>query len=220
MVFKRRNPRTYLQWFREGIYPRSGWKRATNYVMHRIKRMPDTPHRIAVGVAAGIFVTFTPFFGLHFFLAALLAFVLRGNVLVSLAATFFGNPITFPIIGIISHRLGLILMGRNLSEVRWPEIRTGLVDFVVIPWRNFKAIFTTQDADWMGFERALDLVIIPYLVGGFLPGLIFAGLGYFISKPLVRAYQNRRKGRMKKKIVELREAAVQRFEKKDKDDEE
>ena len=30
---------------------------------HRVRRLPDTPHRIALGFACGVFVSFTPFFG-------------------------------------------------------------------------------------------------------------------------------------------------------------
>ena len=30
-MFKRRTPLPYLQWFKEGVYPRSGWRRVLNY---------------------------------------------------------------------------------------------------------------------------------------------------------------------------------------------
>ncbi len=214
-MFKRRTPKTYFQIFREAIYPRGGWLRAANYVMHRIKRTPDTPHRISMGVAAGVFVTYSPFFGLHFILAAILAFILRGNVLVSLAATFYGNPLTFPIIGIVSHQMGLFMLGRLPSETRWPEVRDGLVDFVAIPWRNFKAMFTKAEVNWNGFGEAIDLVIFPYLVGGIIPGFISAIVAYAISKPLVRAYQNRRKGRITARLKQIGSTAKKRFDKKE-----
>ena len=213
-MFKRRNPLTWFQWFREGIYPRAGWRRVAEYVVHRIKRVPDTPHRIALGVAIGVFVTFSPFFGLHFIYAAVLAFLIRANVLVALIATFFGNPITFPLIGILSHRLGMIMLDQTGGRVGWAELRRGLGDFFFIPWQNFKAIFTSAKVDWTDFPRAIELVILPYFIGGLLPGLICGAIGYYLSKPLVRAYQNRRKGRFAKRIKALREKATERFEKK------
>ena len=211
-MFKRRNPLTWLQWFREGIYPRAGWRRAFEYIMLRIKRMPDTPHRIALGVAIGIFVTFSPFFGLHFIYAAALALIIRANVLVSLIATFFGNPITFPFIGILSHRLGMIIMDEPGKRVGWPELRRGLGDFFAIPWRNFKAIFTSADVDWTGFGTAIDLVILPYFIGGLIPGALFGAAGYFLSKPLVVAYQNRRKGRLTAQFKKMRDVAAEKLE--------
>ena len=48
-MFKRRKPRSYSQLATEMIYPRGGWRRASQYVMHRIRRLPDQPQRIARG---------------------------------------------------------------------------------------------------------------------------------------------------------------------------
>jgi uncharacterized protein (DUF2062 family) len=51
-----------------------------------MKRLPDSPERIARGVWAGVFVTFTPLFGMHFIVAALLAKLMKGNILAALMA--------------------------------------------------------------------------------------------------------------------------------------
>ena len=88
MVFKRRTPRTYLQMLAEAFWPRGGWTRAFHYVKHRIRRLPDNPHRIARGVGAGVFVSFTPLFGLHFISAVASAWIVRGNMLAALLGTF------------------------------------------------------------------------------------------------------------------------------------
>ena len=100
-MFKRRETRSWLRAIAEFFYPRGGWRRAASYVGHRLRRLPDPPHRIARGIAAGVFVCFTPFFGLHFFMAAILAFLMQGNIVAALLATFFGNPLTFPFIAAI-----------------------------------------------------------------------------------------------------------------------
>jgi hypothetical protein len=65
-VFKRRTPRSYVQIVGEAFYPRGGWTRAAWYVAHRLRRLPDPAHRISRGIFAGVFVSFTPFYGLHF----------------------------------------------------------------------------------------------------------------------------------------------------------
>ncbi|HKK86405.1 MAG TPA: DUF2062 domain-containing protein, partial [Roseovarius sp.] len=93
MVFKRRDKRPLWKAVADFLWPRGGWTRAFHYVKHRLRRLPDPPHRIARGIFAGIFVTFSPFFGLHFFLAASLAWVMRGNIVASLLSTFVGNPL-------------------------------------------------------------------------------------------------------------------------------
>ena len=80
------------------VYPPGGWGRAFQYVKHRVRRLPDKPERIARGIWAGVFTAFTPFYGLHFIVAVLLARIMNGNMLAALTGTFFGNPLTyFPI---------------------------------------------------------------------------------------------------------------------------
>lgn len=90
-MFKR-NPRSYVQIVTEFFYPRGGWLRAARYVGYRLTRLPDPAHRISRGIAIGIFITFTPLFGVHIVTAAILALLLRANVLAAVLATFFGNP--------------------------------------------------------------------------------------------------------------------------------
>ena len=41
MVFKRRDKRSYPQLLRDVIYPRGGLRRAVQYVLHRMRRLPD-----------------------------------------------------------------------------------------------------------------------------------------------------------------------------------
>ena len=55
MVFKRRNRLSWLQHVSQALYPRTGWRRAIEYIGHRIKRLPDSPHKIALGFACGVF---------------------------------------------------------------------------------------------------------------------------------------------------------------------
>ena len=114
MVFKRRDPKPILRAVLEFIWPRGGWTRAFHYVKHRVRRLPDTPEKIARGVWAGVFTTFTPFYGIHFVFAALIATIMRGNILAALMATFFGNPLTYVPIGLVSLQTGHWLLGSCL----------------------------------------------------------------------------------------------------------
>ena len=111
MVFKRREKRSWGSLLQFLLWPKGGWTRAAVYVKHRLHRLPDNPEKIARGIWAGVFTTFTPFYGLHFIVAGTIAFILRGNVLAALLATFFGNPLTYIPIGIISLRTGEFLLG-------------------------------------------------------------------------------------------------------------
>lgn len=80
------------------IWPKMGLSRAWRYLVHRMARLSASPHAIALGFAAGAFVSFTPFIGFHFILAGLLAFSLRASIIASAIGTVVGNPVTFPFI--------------------------------------------------------------------------------------------------------------------------
>lgn len=204
MVFKRRNKLSWGRWIAEAIYPRSGWKRAVSYVAHRLRRLPDTPVKIARGVGIGIYVSFTPFFGFHFFVAVFLAVVLRGNALAALLATFFGNPLTFPLIAGTSLTLGSWIIGAEID----PEQHRSLFQLFTSAagdfWFNFKALFSDHTADWSNLKDFFAGVFLPYLVGGTVPGVILGLAGYFLSRPLISAYQKRRKGRLMARWKERR----------------
>lgn len=210
MVFKRRDRRPWYKAIADFVWPKGGWARGFHYIKHRLRRLPDPPHRIARGIFAGIFVTFSPLFGLHFVLAAMVAWVMRGNIVASLLATFFGNPLTFVPIGAMSLNTGYFILGLNkLSE---EEVHRSLggkfVDAGEDLWLNFTAIFTGRQTDWSHLAVFYDEVFLPYLVGGLIPGVIFGMLGYYISLPLIKAYQNRRKGAIKAKLAALKDKAA------------
>ena len=74
--------------------------------------------------------------------------------------------------------------------------------------RDFFAMFDDQTADWTGLIRFYDDVFVPYLVGGMIPGVVAATICYYLSVPVIRAYQSRRKGRLKAKLEALKEKAA------------
>jgi len=203
-VFKRRKPRSYWENVMEAFYPRAGWVRVLNYMGLRIKRLPGTPHQIALGFACGAFISFTPLFGLHFVSAMALAFLVRGNMLASLLGTWVGNPITFPFIATTSYQLGLVLLGKHSEETVWHKLKSSFSEAAGTIWNNVKAIFGAEPSPWTGFAEFFYDVFLPYLVGGIVPGIICGLICYYLLRPVVSVYQHRRKGRLMKKWKELR----------------
>lgn len=204
MVFKRRDPRSYFQVVAEALWPRGGWGRASRYIAHRLRRLPDPAHKISRGIAAGVFVSFSPFYGFHFLLAAGIAWLIRGNVLAALLATFVGNPITFPIFASISMEIGGWILGT--PHVPFPEIVRSFSNASVELWRNFTAIFGPGEMRWGRLGVFFQIVFWPYLVGGIIPGLIAAAAAYRLSNPVIMAYQKgrirRQKARFEKKLAQ------------------
>lgn len=211
MVFKRRDRRPLWQALVDVLWPKGGWTRAATYVKHRLNRLPDSPHRIARGIMAGVFTVFTPFYGLHFFMAAGFALLLRGNVVAALLGTFVGNPLTYVPIGVISLQTGYAILGRpTLAE---DELNRSLgrkfVDAGEDFWHNVVSIFSDKTADWTHLILFYHEVFFPYMIGGLLPGIVMALAAYYITLPIITAYQNRRRGLLRAKWAAMKEKKAQ-----------
>jgi hypothetical protein len=184
-MFKRRHPLPFHKRAGAVFWPRGGWRRSGAYVAHRLRRLPGTPYRIAAGFACGAAISFTPFIGLHFVLAALLAVAVRGNVIAAAIGTVVGNPWTFPLIWLWIYSLGRWVLGFRYSAKGLPEDMT-IQHIVDHP-----------------FE-----VLLPMVVGG-IPTAIVAWFVFFW--PLQRAvaeYQKARKRRLRKRLEKAQEAVM------------
>ena len=208
-MFKRRERRSIFRFFYEVIFSLKGISRAIEYVGIRLKRIPDTPHKISLGMSCGIFASFTPLFGLHFLIAGLLSYVIRANVLASLIGTFIGNPITFPIITVFNLKLGEWILGSNeYSSGDGGKIFEGFLDFIFL---IYKSLFTEGSIGENSVPRMNEFlygVFIPYSLGGLILGISVAIISYFLLRPLVSTYKKKRDSlkakRLKKKLMRKR----------------
>lgn len=202
-MFKRRKPRSYSQIATEMIYPRGGWLRAGQYVLYRLRRLPDQPQKIGRGVAAGVFISFTPLHGLHFLAAAGIAWVIGGNILASLLATFVGNPITFPFIAYASTWLGRELLGTH-GRLSAKKILNESADASMQVWHNFTAMFGHGTPHWDRLGSFYHDIYQPYMVGGLILGIIAAVVAHYLTVPVIRAYHRRRARKLAKRIERIR----------------
>jgi uncharacterized protein (DUF2062 family) len=195
MVFKRRDKPPLLTRILESLLPRRGWRRGLEYIAHRLRRLPDTPHRIALGFSCGVFASWTPFFGLHFGLAALLAWAIRGNVLASLIGTAAGNPLTFPAIAWISMALGRRILGGGATGRDFERVSEALWSAAAGLWQSLLSLAGMGEPQWSRVAVVVTDVLLPYFVGGLLPGIVTAIAVYYLVRPIVAAYQAARRHR-------------------------
>ena len=191
MVFKRRKPLGWLAWLREMVYPRGGFKRATRYVIHRMSRLPDEPHRIARGIFAGSLIGFLPLPFLQFLAAWGAAKLMRGNVLAALLGTFNTNPVTTPFFAVFAMTLGHWLLGVE-APLSAKEIGRAFGNAGHDLWRNVVAIFTEDRMQWGGLIQFWNDIYLPYFIGALLPGIIISLVAYYVTIPIVQAYQKAR----------------------------
>ncbi|MEI6096982.1 MAG: DUF2062 domain-containing protein [Alphaproteobacteria bacterium] len=203
MVFKRRTPLTWMAWAKSQVYPAGGFKRATIYLWHRLRRLPDPPHRIARGVFAGTFVNFPPIFGLQMLAAAGLAWAMRGNVLAALLGTFLSNPITTPLIAAVSIKLGYLFLGIP-GGVDLKELFEAFAMAGGELWHNLLAIFGPGETHWTGLANFWHRIYWPYTVGSILPGIVTSLAFYWLTIPVLTAYQSLRRRRLAARVAALR----------------
>lgn len=196
-MFSRRAKPSLSTRLRELMWPQRGWGRKLRYLRLRMNRIPDTPNRIALGIAAGVLVSFTPFFGAHTVLAVALAWIIRGNIIASLLGTLIANPVTFPLIALASMETGRRILGEGAAYPGDEGLTRLFSNAASELWHNFLAIFTPTLTHWGKFLAFVDSVMIPYLVGGLLIGTICAAVCFWLTRSAVRVYQTRRRLRLR-----------------------
>jgi len=197
-MFERRNKIPWGLRLRNFVWPRSGWQRSTAYLRHRVFRLPGTPYAIAAGFACGAAVSFTPFVGFHFVLAALLAWLLRASIVASAVGTAVGNPWTFPFIWVWIYELGK-WMGAGGASSAGNHDFTGLFAAILNALLRFDMIYL--------FETAWP-VMMPMLAGSAPTAIVIWFLFYLPIKPMIASYHRRRR-LMTHRLLGSREAEKQ-----------
>ena len=169
------------------LWPRSGWRRAARYIVYRLGRLSGTPYTIAGGFACGAAISFTPFVGLHFILAAIWAWIVRANVVSALIGTAVGNPWTFPFIWVWIYKLGQWMGADGLAH------EAEKLDFAEFFGTLLHALLRFD----LGFLlETAGPIWLPMFVGS-IPTTAVAWVAfYFPMKPMIAAYQRRRRRAM------------------------
>lgn len=205
MVFRRRNENTFREKVRQTLWPRTGWRRAGQYLWHRVVRLPDDPRRVARGVFAGIFACFGPYLFHDYVIAVGLAWVLRGNVFAALVASCVNNPLTLPFFAVMSVSLGQTLLGIGSGLPSWQIVGFfgGAVRDI---GHNVWAAFSDADMNWLGLKLFLHKIYLPYLLGGTLIGIPAGLAAAFGVLSVVRAYRGLRTARLRARNEALRKS--------------
>lgn len=181
MLKSRRNQPT-AERLRNLVWPRIGFRRALVYLKHRMVRLAQSPHHIAMGFAAGAFAAFTPLVGFHFLIAGGIAWALDGSIIASAIGTAIGNPLTYPAIWFASFETGALLLGAE---------RVGPID--LSPLHGSLLHLLDDPAGFAStFWRVMEPVIVPLTLGSTILGMLAGAFCYLTIRPLVRAHRERR----------------------------
>ena len=144
------------------------WGKGSRYLRSLVS-LNDSPQRIALGFAVGIFLAFSPLLGLHTFLGLLIAFLFGLNRVAVLVGVFVNNPWTLvPIYGLAAY-LGGLLVGFP------PAVLGTSLDWKALMQSRF---WTELVKDWEFLK--------PLLVGSTILSISCALISYPLALFLVR----------------------------------
>lgn len=99
------------------MWRRWGFFRQFKLNVIRLARIRSEPDAIGRGMALGLFIGFTPTFGVQMVLALLLALLLRQNKIAAVIGVWVTNPVTAPFIYGIEYQVGSLFMGMSHHHV-------------------------------------------------------------------------------------------------------
>jgi hypothetical protein len=168
-------------------------RRMRRYVLHNILHADDPPHKLALGIALAMFVTFTPTVGLQMVLVFFLAWLLRANKVVGVPLVWLSNPVTIPPIFYFNYWVGAIVLRSPLKGFSW------FVESVE------QAEATAEKATWWGaawwlrvtsyFDVLLEIAV-PLWVGSIIVALALAIPTHYICYYTICGYRMKRWGQL------------------------
>lgn len=158
--------------------------RLKTFVVDKILGVHDSPHRIALGVAIGIFVAWTPTIGFQMALALALSTLFRANKVVGVPLVWISNPATLWIY-IPNYILGCRLLGVTPTTDR---LLAALVKAFGINESGLKERFLTV-------VQTLWDVLAPLMLGSVIIGAALGALCYAATYKGVKVFQARRAAR-------------------------
>ena len=149
------------------------------FMIYRVMSLNDTPHRIALGVAIGIFVTFTPTIGFQMILTFLLSLLFNANKFVGVPFVWISNPLTIVPIYMPSYWLGFWLIGGNGDE----SVLRNLAEAVI------------TDGGWTdrvrAFWHAIEPIVWQLWVGSLIVSAFLGMITYIVVYKMTVFYRKK-----------------------------
>jgi uncharacterized protein (DUF2062 family) len=145
-------------------------------------RLSDEPWKIAPGLAVGVFISCTPFYGLHTLMALGAAFALRINKLSTVTGAWLNLPWFAPFVYALSLKVGEFI----LSGGRGPDFVPGksLLDLA-----SMIRPFLSPERFAKGFLASSKLLFVvskPLIVGTTVVGAVAGLITYVVALGAVR----------------------------------
>lgn len=140
--------------------------RSFRALLREVLHLRESPQRTALAFALGVFIAFSPAYGLHMAMVVLCTWLFGLNFVALLAGAFVNNPWTLvPILG-ATYWTGALLLGRTDTPT-----------------------FNWHDPSFAGIYQQVLPYAIPFALGGLVLSVIGALLSYPAAYLLVLRYR-------------------------------
>ena len=141
-------------------------------LVQSLARVPDTPERTALSFAIGVFLSFSPFLGLHTVLAIAAVFLFRLNKLATLMGVWSNMPWLVVPYYALATWFGMKLLG---------------TEGITLPAIGFSELFGAEFWEWLASQWRL---LIPAFVGSSIIAVVLALISYPAAFLIVRRYRS------------------------------
>jgi hypothetical protein len=156
--------------------------------LHYILHADDTPHRIALGAAVGMFIAWTPTIGIQMVLAVAIATLLRANKAVTIPMVWISNPLTNVPIYAFAYAFGnFLLTGTWRTD---PQITGRIVELMK---ETMSLSLICQSAYWSNLFDLLMKVSGDLWIGSIVLGLLTGIITYPLTYRLLVNYRKVKK---------------------------
>jgi len=137
--------------------------------LYQVLHLDESPQRTALAFAVGVFIAFSPTYGLHTLMVLFCTWVFRLNFLALMAGAFINNPWTIvPILG----------------ATLWTGVQVlGMPPIEPLTW---------SDVSFASVYRQVSPYFLPFLVGGLVLSLVGAAVSYPVAYWLISKYRVRK----------------------------
>jgi uncharacterized protein (DUF2062 family) len=147
------------------------WLRRTEQILFHVE---DSPSRVALAFALGVFIAFFPILGIHTGVAIAIALAFRLNKVAILVGAWVNNPWTVAPMYSAGTLLGCSVLGVSPASL-------GAVDWSLSGPAFYESLVT-----------GLRPLLLPFVVGNLALGALAAAAAFVVLRPLLERRRPRR----------------------------
>ncbi len=151
--------------------------RLIRYLYLKLVRLKDKPHTVALGLAIGVFIGFTPTIPIQTYIALALAFLFKGSKLAAVMGVWISNPLNMAAFYFMDYKVGKWILGSQEA-------------FRPLDYSIFTLLHEAQ--------KAMKVM----MVGGIILGIPAGIATYLITYQIVQKAKRRRELRTIRKNIE------------------